>query len=289
MTTGTAPLPPAQDLSYPLRWRTQSILYGHHRAVGSSDSGRFRGFQPFSRLPDIRRLDLRRSLRDPFQQWVVRDYEPRNRVQIHLLVDISASMQAGHTQRHLDTAAQLCALVAQAAHQNGDALLLYACGRRIEYQSGPPGQRARAQHARQFMQWFQGAPAHADSAAALLNAAAQLKRQRSLVFLLSDFLFDTPFRHQLMQQLHPHDVIPVVFDNPPSTLAPSWGLTLWQDAETREERLLLMRPSVQRRWQARREQQQSELDQLLRRYGCAAFRPGTRLAPTALARHLMER
>ncbi len=34
------------DLAYPLRWRVSSILYGSHRAIGHSDSGHFRGFNP---------------------------------------------------------------------------------------------------------------------------------------------------------------------------------------------------------------------------------------------------
>ncbi|WP_238663889.1 DUF58 domain-containing protein [Paenalcaligenes niemegkensis] len=83
-------------------------------------------------------MDLRRSLRDPFGQWYVKDYEPRAPVQIHLLVDVSASMQTGSHQRQIDQVADICALVAQAAYRNGDALSFFACGSTIEYQYAPP-------------------------------------------------------------------------------------------------------------------------------------------------------
>ena len=279
----------AVDLTYPLRWRVNSILYGTHSATGHSDSGNFKGFQPFSRHPDIRRLDLRRSLRDPFAQWWVKDYEPRAPVQIYLLVDISASMQAGQGQRQLDLATRICTAVAHAAYRNGDALSFFACGSDIEFQSATSNQRATASSARMIRSWLLKASAQAQNANGLALAARRLKHSRSLVFLLSDFMFSLEQCRQLLGPLRRHDVVPIVLDTYQLNARSAWGLSTWYDAETGQSKLLFMRPSLFKRWHAQQQQREQEINQLFHRFGMSPFRPGEIFNAQLLARHLMER
>lgn len=278
------------DLSYPLRWRVQSVLYGVHRASGHDDSGHFRGFEPFSRQPDFRRLDLRRSLRDPFGQWYVKDYEPRTPVQIYLMVDVSGSMQTGSQQRHADIAAEVAGLIAHAAWRNGDSLSMFACGAQIEFRYAASGQRARASSAHDIQQWLQKAGIRANSAHGLLDAANRLRQRRSLVFLISDFMFPLRDAQRLLTRIQHHDVVPIALDVlNTQALSTMRGLTRWHDAETGHEQLLFMRPSVVRRWESQQRERQRRIDRLLLHYGWKPFRPGKQLRAEALGRYLMER
>lgn len=277
------------DLSYPLRWRVNSVLYGAHRATGHSDSGNFKGFQAFSRHPDIRRIDLRRSVRDPFGQWYVKDYEPRTPVQVHILIDVSASMRAGGEPTPITVATVLSTALSHAAYSNGDALSIYACGSQIELQSAGPGQRARARSAQHIYQHLQQTPAQAQGAQALLQAAQRLGARRSIVFLISDFMFEPQYCEQVLQALGRHDVIAIVMDTQPLDHFPSWGLSLWHDAESGQKRLLFMRPKLLQQWRTDQAARQHSLNKLLLRYGIAPFRPTQPDWLTAFARHLMER
>lgn len=277
------------DLSYPLRWRVRSVLYGTHRASGHSDSGNFKGFQAFNRHPDLRRLDLRRSLRDPFGQWYVKDYEPRTPVQLYILIDASASMRATGNPQPLQIAAELSAALSQAAYHNGDALNIYVCGEQVELQSAHNGQGARASSAQHIYQYLQQSTAQAASAQALLHASHRLGTRRSLVFIFSDFMFSLTHTEQMLQALRRHDVIPVVMDTQAIEHLPSWGLSRWYDAESGQNRLMWMRPKLAQQWRIQQSARQDSLNQLLLRYSMQPFRPIQADWAAAFARHLVER
>lgn len=276
------------DLSYPLRWRVRGVYPGAHRGSGSGSWGTLRGFVPFHRSPDARRLDLRRSLRDPFGQWYVRDYEPRIAATVYALVDVSASMGAGQDGGKIGLAAQLCALLAQSAHRNGDAFGLYACGTRIERDLSFPARRSAVSAGRIAQQLASMTPS-ARGADGLSQAAAELAGRRKLVFLISDLMFPANQLRDVLTQLSQHDVVPVVLDEQSLTDVPSWGLAELVDAESGQKRLVVLRPSVRRRWMADATQRAAAQDRLCARLACRPFRVGRELDVAGLSEYLLER
>lgn len=278
----------AMDLSYSLRWRVRSAYPGAHRGTGSGSSGILRGLLPFHRSPDARRLDLRQSLRDPFGQWYVRDYEPRVAVPVYALIDVSASMGVGHADGKIDLAANLCALLARAAHRNGDAFGLYACGTQIERTVSFPARRGSASASR-VAQSLASIEPSAPGAQGLTQAAIELAGRRKLVFLVSDFMFSLRDLEAILTQLSQHDVVPVVLDETLLNDLPSWGLTYLHDSESGRKRMLLLRPSVRQRWIEDATQRASLQDKIFARLANPPFRVGSRLDVAALNQYLIER
>ena len=80
-----------KEFHYKIDWRSKSHLPGHHRSNQSGGGIEFRGNVPLLSSPDPRRLDIRSSLSDPFDQWFVRSFRQRSQVPVYVLADLSAS------------------------------------------------------------------------------------------------------------------------------------------------------------------------------------------------------
>ncbi len=106
---------PASDVSYRPRGRTRGAVVGAHRAREVGGGGVFLDDVPFLRQPDARRINLRATLRDPFETIYVRRFEQRTAIGLYAVVDLSASMSFGGDERKIDVAADLCTVLARAA------------------------------------------------------------------------------------------------------------------------------------------------------------------------------
>ena len=94
----------------------------------------------------------------------------------------------------------------------------------------------------------------------LLEALPMIGDRRSLVFLASDFHFPLALLDALLATLARHQVVPVVLaDSGESEPAPGFGLVRVADAETGEERTLVMRPALRRRLRAEAERRRQAL------------------------------
>ncbi len=68
---------------------------GAHRGTLAGSGGLFRDFVSLLDYPDPRRIDLRVSVRDPFEAIHVRRFEQNSAISVYVLVDVSASMGFG--------------------------------------------------------------------------------------------------------------------------------------------------------------------------------------------------
>jgi hypothetical protein len=76
--------------------------------------------------PDPRRLDLRASLRNIQQEWLVRVNRQQASIPVHAVVDVSASMSFGSRRSKLDIAAEFIEALGQSTFKVGDALGMLA-------------------------------------------------------------------------------------------------------------------------------------------------------------------
>jgi len=275
-----------QQLTWSLRWRVHGVRPGAHRGVGSGRLGELRTLVPLDRSPDVRRIDLRASLRDPFQRWYVREYTPRTAAKVCMLVDLSGSMSFADGRRELVNA--LCRAIAFAARRNGDAFALYVCDRNIRDEASRPawtrpnpealfnlieGQHAQGEHAEDGLE----------------QAARRLGMPRKLVFVVSDFEFDQAAQGRLCEALARHDVIPIQLGADPLAQLPAWGLAELADLENGRQRLVWLRPALLRRWREQAKERADALSALYARFGWRMLPQHGALDLERLAGHLMVR
>jgi uncharacterized protein (DUF58 family) len=241
---------PIRELHYRVAGAATGLFPGAHRSRSGDGGFEFRGHAALHDAPDVRRLDLHASLRDPFGGWIVRRSSERRSIPVVLVADLSASMGFDGTVRKLDVLADFTASLAWSTSRNGDSFGFVGCDERIRSELTLPQTRRRGAglalaHALRAWQ------PTGSSAQALRDAHRQLPRQRALVFLVSDFHLPLAEVAQVLASLATHDVVPVVLWQPVEfALSATHALAQVQEPESGERRWLWWRPALRERWLA---------------------------------------
>lgn len=250
---------------------------GHHRSRRGDSGHEFRGHVPLHDAPDVRRLDLHASLRDPLGQWLVRVASERKAVPVYAVADLSASMAFCGERRKLDVLADFTEALAWSAWRTGDAFGFVGCDEAVRRDWLLPLVRSQGAGSA-FARRLRGLQPRGRHAEGLKEAHRLLRRERSLVFLLSDFHLPLATLDAVLGSLAHHELVPVLlwdraeFTPPGGTLdgqaalGPLGRLASLVDAETGQRRLLWLRAAVRERWQRQLDARREALDALFRRH-----------------------
>jgi uncharacterized protein (DUF58 family) len=257
-------MPPIRELHYRIAGAATGLFPGAHRSRSGDGGFEFRGHAALHDAPDVRRLDLHASLRDPFGAWIVRLASERRAIPVVVVADLSASMGFDGTARKLDVLADLTASLAWSATRIGDSFGFVGCDERVRRELLLPQTRRRGaglELAQRLRAWQpRGRSAHA-----LHEAHRHLPVQRALVFLVSDFHLPMSDVAGVLASLAAHDVVPVVLWQPVEfALSAAHALAQVQEPESGERRWLWWRPALRERWQAEHAARRAALLQVLR-------------------------
>jgi hypothetical protein len=243
---------------------------GHHRSARGESGFEFRGHASLFDVPDPRRLDLHASLRDPFGGWIVRVHSQRMAVPVAMVADLSASMGVAGAHRKQGVVADFVESLAWSVWRTGDSFGFVGCDSVVRDELLLPATRARGAGSA-LAAALRAMQLEGRSARALLDAHRFLSRQRSLVFLVSDFHLPLPEIRAVLSSMAHHDLVPVlVWDALEFRLTPSRGLMQVVDPESGRRQTVWWRPALRAQWFAARQQR---LDALLRVFRAQRLRP----------------
>jgi hypothetical protein len=235
---------------------------GRHRSTQGDSGFEFRGHAALLDAPDARRLDLHASLRDPLQNWIVRVHSERKSIPVTMVADLSASMGFAGAHPKLQVMAEFDDSLSWSAWRNGDSIGFIGCDSQVRQPLLQPQTRVRGAGS-SIAGALRALQPEGRSAQALLDAHAYLSRQRSLVFLLSDFHLPLAFVAEVLDSLAAHQVVPVMlWDAQEFALSAQRGLAQVLDPETGQRRLVWWRPALRRKWMALQQQRRDALSQL---------------------------
>jgi len=255
---------PVREIHYRARAPAAGNFPGHHRSTRGDSGFEFRSHALLHDAPDPRRLDLHASLRDPFGHWLVRVYSQRKAMPVVMVADLSASMAFTGAVRKLDVVADFAESLAWSAWRTGDGFGFIGCDSTVRRDLWLPPTRARGVGG-PLAAALRALQPEGRSALGLLGAADHLGRQRSLVFLVSDFHLPLQQLDEVLASLATHEVLPVVLWDPQEfTLSARRGLLQAVDPETGLRRLVWWRPALGERWQAAHAQRRQALLQCFR-------------------------
>jgi uncharacterized protein (DUF58 family) len=241
--------------------------------------------------PDPRRLDLRGSIRDVRQEWLVRIHKQRVAVPVYALVDVSASMQFGATRTKLEVAADFAQALGYSAFRSGDAVGLLAFDRELRDDLFLPARHSRGMAGLMSAMLRDCRASDADTSidAALKHAVQRLAGKRALVFLVSDFHWPLAVLGEVLDALAGACVVPLVLWDRAETEPPSRGALLSaHDAESGARRTLWMRETLRMQWRAEVERRRSEIKALFDARGIQPFWVQGAFEAEALSRYFLE-
>jgi hypothetical protein len=256
------------EFRYKINWRARNHLPGAHRSTQMGSGFEFVGHKTLIDGGDARRLDIRASIRDPFEQWQARVFTQRSAIPVVVINDISASMTFQGRHDKWDNLCSFSRTAAWSASRNGDLFSFIACDDHVREDLFLPASLRKSAVLDLQDRLAKMRPAERAGAQGLLQAHRWLPQRRALVFLVSDFHLPFEMIEALLTSMRMHDVVPVVLWDPIERQVPQGrGLLRLQDSETGRHRLIWLRPTVRQRWQEKLEAHQHMLTRIFASHG----------------------
>lgn len=276
-------------IHYKIRWKPTGIRPGSVRGVTAGVGDRLRALVPLRDHPDPRRLDLRASMRDPFERLYVRDFYLNTAFKVIVLLDTSASMGYVGKVSRIQVAQDISAQLALSAYRAGDGFGFFAANDSIHQTLRLPPKLNRSAWLWVNKQLAQFKPS-GQGVAGLLHLTPHLPQKRSLVFIISDFRWPLSQLKQLLKQLSHHDVVPIMLEDPAEAEdMPSSGIAVLNDVETGDNRFVWLRPSLVKQVVAAKKQHLETIRTVCRTYGAQPFLVKGAFDPARLTQYFLER
>ncbi len=230
-----------KEFSYHINWRSRSRRPGRHRSNQRGMGMEFRGHTTLLAYPDPRRIDIRQTIRDPLEQVYVRIFNQKSATPVFVLCDMSGSMQYGSMQRKIAIAADIAQSVAQSVTHNGDPVGFIGFDDEVR-EDWLCTLSARPHMTIEMAEKLKSYTPAEVSSKALIDTVRLLPRERSLIFLVSDFHMPMHELEESLILMLRHHIIPVVlWDTSEYSDLPDFGITNVTDPETGAKRTLFLR------------------------------------------------
>jgi uncharacterized protein (DUF58 family) len=262
---------PPKEFTYHIGWRSRGRHPGRHTSAQHGLGMEFRNLAPLISHPDPRRIDLRQTLRDPFEQIWVRVFNQKSAVPVFVICDLSGSMSFSGHYRKLDLASEITAAAAYSAHRVNDpfGFIAFDDGIREDFGLIASNRVHGALEIAERLKHYHPAKVGADG---LMQVTDYLRRERSLIFLVSDFHMPLDMLERALGPLVRHHVVPMVlWDAAEYRSLPEFGIASVADCETGARRTLFLREGYRARIQQAFEDRRAALHKLLMRHQMPPF------------------
>ena len=224
--------------------RLDGLLQGHYKTLMRGSGLDLADLREYQLHDDVRHIDWNVTAR--LQQPHVRVFTEDREMAAWFLLDLSPSVDFGSgEQRKSDVLLQFTAVLARLISGQGNRVgaMVYGSRGRARVEAMLPARGGRL-HVLRLLQMLMPpstgkAPAPAGNAATrlgdLLRSAVFTVRQRSTVFVVSDFISQPGWERPLGELARRHDVVAVRLVDPLELELPDLGLIPIRDAETGEQ------------------------------------------------------
>ena len=233
-----------KEFSYHISWRSRGRHPGRHTSTQRGMGMEFRGHTTLLSYPDPRRIDIRQTIRDPLEQIYVRLFNQKSSTPVYAICDLSGSMNFGSRKRKLRLAAEIVESIAQSASHASDPFGFVGFDEvvREDWISTASAKSYRAIEMAENLKEYHPPQIGSEG---LLDIYRYLPRERSLIFLISDFLMPMSLLEQSLPMLLRHHIVPVVlWDAEEYQNIPEFGIASVADSETGAKRTLFLRKEL---------------------------------------------
>ena len=277
-----------REFHYRLPQRIGGWRPGSHRGSSLGAGQEFVSHMRLYDRPDPRRLDLRASLRNIQQEWLVRVNRQQASIPVHVVVDVSTSMSFGSRRSKLDVAAEFVEALGQSTFKVGDALGMLAFDSRERTDLFVPAMVSRGM-GETMAALLRSTSGAAGDASGLVDAIQHLAGRKGLVFLVSDFHWPLAGLNIALDSLSQSFVVPIVIWDSAEIRPPAHdGLAQLRDMESGAQRTLWMRARMRERWVEAAAARRMELDQLFATRAMRAFYVTDRFDSEAMSQYFFE-
>lgn len=264
-------IPTIKSFDYHINWRSRGRNPGRHASTQRGMGMEFRAHTTLLSYPDPRRIDIRQTIRDPMEQVYVRLFNQKSATPVFVICDLSGSMNFGAKKRKIKLAAEIAESIAQSASEHHDPFGFIGFDEKVreDWISATSYKSHHAIAMAESLKDFHPAPVNCNG---ITEVYRYLPRERSLVFLISDFHMPNDLLEEGLSNLLRHYIVPVVlWDAAEYRNLPEFGLANVTDAETGEKRTLFIRKELREKIVQSFEARREEIYELFMRFDMPPF------------------
>ena len=260
-----------KEFSYHIGWRSRGRRSGSHASTQRGMGMEFRGHTTLLSYPDPRRIDMRQTMRDPLEQVYVRIFNQKSATPVFALADLSGSMNFGSKQSKVALTSQIASAIAMSAYHNSDPFGFIGFDDVVR-EDWVCTQSFRAHQALELTAALKSFEPEQVGSMGLKDVNRYLPRERSLIFLISDFHMPLNELEEALSLLMQHYIVPIVlWDSSEYKNLPEFGITNVTDCETGQKRTLFLRKEMRANIIASFEERRIELEALLMKFDMPPF------------------
>lgn len=260
-----------KEFSYHIGWRNRGRHPGRHASTQRGMGMEFIGHTTLVAYPDPRRIDLRQTIRDPMEQVYVRLFNQKSATPVFAICDMSGSMNFGAKTRKLRRAADIIESIAQSASRNADPFGFVGFDQVVR-EDWISTASFKSQRAIELMERLKEYHPDMVSGDGIADVWRYLPRERSLVFMVSDFHMPLKQLEESLANLLKHHIVPIVlWDADEYKELPEFGITAVTDPETGIKRTLFLRKDYRDRIIAAFEERRQAIYSLFMQFDMPPF------------------
>jgi len=245
----------------------ESLFSGEYHSIFKGRGLEFSDVREYQPGDDVRSIDWNVTARRG--HLFVKEFVEERQLNALIVVDLSASKTFGTgAKQNSIIASEIAAILALAATTNNDRVGLLLATDKVEYFIPPDTGRRHAM--RLVLELLSHRP---ESRSTMLSAglryADRVLRQKTTVFLISDFLTGPEVDSELIRAARKlawyHDLVPIRLIDPAAGSLPKVGMLALDDPETGHRRVLnTNKRKVRDSWKAHSQQVQERMSDLFR-------------------------
>ena len=245
----------------------ESLFSGEYHSIFKGRGLEFSDVREYQPGDDVRSIDWNVTARRG--HLFVKEFVEERQLNALIVVDLSASKTFGTgAKQNSIIASEIAAILALAATTNNDRVGLLLVTNKVEYFIPPDTGRRHAM--RLVLELLSHKPeSRSTTLSAGLRYADRVLRQKTTVFLISDFLTGPEVDSELIRAARKlawyHDLVPIRLIDPAAGNLPKVGMLALDDPETGHRRVLNTNKSeVRDSWKAHSQQVQERMNDLFR-------------------------
>jgi len=282
----------AKPFTYQIPWKSSSLHFGGHRGTQRGLGFEYRGNVPLIDYPDARRMDLRQTLSDPYEQIQVKLFNQDNTTPIFAVCDLSSSMQfkgqGKSSSRKLDQAKEIAASIAYSASETGDVFSFIGYNQQVIEELTLP----LSHHLHQSFEIIEQLSDYRKmrvGSEGILEVPQYLSQHRGLVFWISDFHMPMALMEQAFNAMSVHQVVPVVlWDDQEYKKLPKFGFGNMIDPETGLNRTIFFRDSVRAQFEEAFAARKQALETVFSRFDSQAIYLSGKFNPEEMSHYFEQ-
>lgn len=278
----------AKPFTYLIPWKSNSFHFGAHRGTQRGLGFEYRNNVPLVDYPDARRMDLRQTLRDPYEQVQVKLFNQDNTTPIFAVCDLSSSMEFKGAQRKLDKAMEIAASVATSAFEAGDVFSFIGYDEHVLEDLTLP----LSHHLHQSLEVIEQLREHEKmgvGSAGILEVAQYLSMNKGLVFWISDFHMPLELIEEALNMMSRHQVVPVMlWDDQEYRKLPKFGFGTMIDPETGLNRTIFFREAIRSKFLTAFSERKQALESLFLKFEAPALHIPSHYKPETMTHYFEQ-